>query len=230
MNASSHDPLGDVDSFVVLGDERRRRLYDYVAGERRPVSRDEAAAAVGIGRSLAAYHLDRLAQASLLDVVFARPPGRSGPGAGRPAKHYVRHERVHVAQTPARDYAFVAQLLAEAVDRAGPDLAASVRELARERGREVGAGLVPGAGLEAGLEARGYQPRREPDGSLRLTNCPFHTVATAHPELVCGLNHAFIQGLLDGVGATGEIGELDPSPGQCCIVIRSRKGEAATTT
>lgn len=216
------DPLGDVNAFVSLGDERRRRLYDYVVAERRAVGRDEAAAAVGIGRPLAAYHLDKLAEAGLLDVVFARPAGRTGPGAGRPAKRYERPERTLTAQTPVRDYAFVAHLLADAVDRAGPDLGDVACELALERGRRLGVELRSGAGLEQGLAARGYEPRRHADGTLRLRNCPFHAIAQAHPGLVCSLNHAFIRGVLDGAGAVDEIAELDPSADRCCITIRHR--------
>lgn len=223
MSATSNtDPLGDVAAFGSLGDARRRRLYDYVVAQRRPVGRDEAARAVGIGRPLSAYHLDKLVEAGLLDVVFARPPGRSGPGAGRPAKQYVRAERALAAQVPARDYAFVAQLLVETVDRAGPTLVEAGRELAREQGRSVGASLASAADLEQGLAARGYEPHRDPDGALRLGNCPFHGVAATHPELVCGLNQAFIEGVLEGAGSADQIAELDPGPGRCCITIRRR--------
>lgn len=216
------DPLGEVAAFASLADERRRRLYDYVAARRRPVGRDEAAEATGIGRPLAAYHLDKLAEAKLLDVVFARPPGRTGPGAGRPAKHYLRPERGLKAETPPRDYAFVAELLAEAADRAGPGLAGAACEVARDRGRRLAAGLPSAEGLEAELAARGYEPLREPDGALRLGNCPFHAVAAAHPELVCNLNRAFVEGLLEGAGAADRIAELDPCDGCCCVTIRRR--------
>lgn len=223
MSSSPHpDPLGDVDAFAALGDERRRRLYDHVVAQRRPVGRDEAAEAVGIGRSLAAYHLDRLAVAGLLDVVFARPPGRTGPGAGRPAKQYVRAQGALAAQTPARDYAFVAQLLAETVGRAVPALREAARELAYEEGRRIGAAVASRSGLEAELAARGYEPHRDEDGALRLGNCPFHAVASTHPELVCGLNQAFVEGLLAGAGAGDQVAELDPCDGRCCVAIRGR--------
>lgn len=213
------DPLGDIAAFAVLGDERRRRLYDYVAAQRRPVGRDEAAAAVGIGRPLAAYHLEKLARAGLLDVAFARPPGRGGPGAGRPAKHYLRAEHSLVAQAPARDYAFAAELLADAVDDAGPDVAGAARTLARERGRELGASLRPHTDLGVALAARGYEPHRAADGTVTLANCPFHAVAATHPELVCSLNHAYIEGLLAETGDS-HTAHLEPDPGRCCIVIR----------
>jgi predicted ArsR family transcriptional regulator len=216
------DPLGDVAAFASLGDERRRRLYDHVVAQRRPVGRDEAAEAVGIGRPLAAYHLDKLAEAGLLDVVFARPPGRSGPGAGRPAKQYIRAERALAAQAPARDYAFVAQLLADTVGRAGPGFVEAAREVAREQGRKLGTTLASRDDLEAELAARGYEPERDPDGALRLGNCPFHAVAATHPELVCGLNQAFLEGLLERVRDDDQLAELDPCAGRCCVTIRKR--------
>lgn len=80
-------PSGDdVVSIFSLGDPVRRGLYEYVVGHREPVGREEAAEAVGISRSLAAYHLDRMVDDGLLEFSFARRSGRSGPGAGRPAK------------------------------------------------------------------------------------------------------------------------------------------------
>lgn len=217
------DPLGDVAAFASLGDERRRLLYDYVIAQRRPVGRDEAAQALGIGRPLAAYHLDKLAEAKLLDVVFARPPGRGGPGAGRPAKQYLRPERALAAQTPARDYAFVARLLAEALGRGGPGPAEAARGLAHEEGRRLGAAFGSEPELEAALAARGYEPHRDADGALRLGNCPFHGVAATHPELVCSLNQAFVEGLLDGTGIADRVAELDPCDGCCCVAIRPRR-------
>ena len=73
-----------------LDDRVRGRLYAFVCGRSEPVGRDEAAAAVGIGRALAVYHLDKLVKSGLLTATYRRPPGRSGPGAGRPAKVYAR--------------------------------------------------------------------------------------------------------------------------------------------
>ena len=84
------DPLEPVGALSALGDPTRRSAYDYVAAQGRPVGRDEVATALGIGRTLAAYHLDRLAKEGLLSVAYARRSGRTGPGAGRPAKLYER--------------------------------------------------------------------------------------------------------------------------------------------
>ena len=54
----------------------RRSLYLYALAQGRAVSRDEAAAAVGIRRGLAAFHLDRLADDGMVEVIV----NDSGPG------------------------------------------------------------------------------------------------------------------------------------------------------
>ena len=117
--------LSDVDQQLTglasLGDPIRRALYRHVADRGVPVSRDEAAYAAGISRPLAAYHLDKLVDDGLLEPRYHRRGGRGGPGAGRPAKHYVRADRQLELSLPARDYAGLAELLADAVeaDRSG---------------------------------------------------------------------------------------------------------------
>src|SRR5260221_9031496 len=98
-----------------LADPVRRRLYDYVSASGEPVGREEAAAATGIGRPLAAYHLDRLVSLGLLTADYRRPSGRTGPGAGRPAKVYVRSGSEFTVTVPPREYELAARLLAQAV-------------------------------------------------------------------------------------------------------------------
>jgi predicted ArsR family transcriptional regulator len=58
-----------------LDDSLRRQLYEFVVDSDGPVSREQAAAAASIGRTLAAYHLDKLADAGLLCVSYQRPAG-----------------------------------------------------------------------------------------------------------------------------------------------------------
>ena len=107
--------MTEISIVAVLDDPVRRRLYEYVALQPHGVSRNEAAQAVGIQRTLAAFHLDRLAEAGLVSVTFRRPDGRTGPGAGRPAKLYQRTATEHQVSVPPRDYRSAAELLAEVV-------------------------------------------------------------------------------------------------------------------
>src|SRR5580704_4402161 len=99
-----------------LDDPVRHRLYQFVAARGTPVGRDEAAAAAGIGRPLAAYHLDKLVELGLLTASYQRPPGRGGPGAGRPAKRYARSAAEFTVAVPPREYELAARLLAAAVE------------------------------------------------------------------------------------------------------------------
>ncbi|MGW0855408.1 helix-turn-helix domain-containing protein, partial [Streptomyces sp. NPDC002690] len=82
--------MEDIDAIAMLQDPVRRRLYAYVAAQGREVGRNEAAEATGVARTLAAHHLDKLTEAGLLASGSRRLTGRSGPGAGRPAKVYTR--------------------------------------------------------------------------------------------------------------------------------------------
>ena len=215
-----------------LGDPIRRALYRYVAERGVPISRDEAAHAAGISRPLAAYHLDKLVDDGLLEPRYHRRGGRRGPGAGRPAKHYVRADRQLELSLPARDYAALAELLAGAVeaDRSGAATAALNRAaatLGAELGTEAASPTAPDgdpdqvlAAVRQALAARGYEPYDD-DGTIRLRNCPFDRIAAQHRQLVCSANHAMLQALTDQVDGDPPTvrAVLDPQPGRCCVTL-----------
>jgi predicted ArsR family transcriptional regulator len=226
---AAQDRVEPVGPFTLseLADPVRRRLYDYVAGQDEPVRRDEAADAAGVSRTLAAYHLDRLTDAGLLSASYARPPGQSGPGSGRPAKLYRRVEREVSVTVPPRSYGLLAELLADAV--AG-DGSGAVRNAllaaAEDEGRRAGeAGGDTGCDLVETLRRRGYEPSHTANGDLDLRNCPFHQLAQRHVELVCGLNHALLRGLLAGCGQDPDRAELAPRPDRCCVIIHPAPGK-----
>jgi predicted ArsR family transcriptional regulator len=198
-------------------DPVRRLLYEYVTSRSGPVTREEAATAAGIGRTLAAYHLDKLTEAGLVEAGYARPEGRGGPGAGRPAKHYVRVDRELSVSVPARNYLLMASVLAEAV---AADANGAVRTAATRAARQIGHAAADGSDLETALRGCGYEPVRTQDGIV-LRNCPFDQLSKSHVELVCGLNYDLIDGLLEGIGQGGGEAVLAPQEGQCCVVIRN---------
>jgi predicted ArsR family transcriptional regulator len=216
-----------------LDDPLRRRLYEVVTSRPGPVNRDEAASAAGIGRALAAYHLDKLVESGLLTASYQRPPGRSGPGAGRPAKVYARSDREFAVTVPPREYELAARLLVQAVEADPSDRSrAALAEAARRLGTELGAAFRPAAaadppdGQDAAkrdvngvLTQHGYEPCRGTDGVIRLRNCPFHQLTEQHREVVCGMNLALVEGLVEGLGADGWRPALDPRPGYCCVAI-----------
>lgn len=222
--------MEDIDAIAALQDPVRRRLYEYVAAQGREVGRNEAAEAAGVARTLAAHHLDRLAEAGLLESGSRRLTGRSGPGAGRPAKVYTRARAERSVSLPARDYRTAAELLAEAAEQAGLD--AELRAAARRRGEALRGSAAPCGGLEQAVEmlaARGYEPHLEgAEGAtgaaarvVRMRNCPFHAVAERFPPLVCGMNLALLEGLL---GTDGPVhARMDARPGDCCVVVENSK-------
>jgi predicted ArsR family transcriptional regulator len=200
-----------------LADPVRRRLYDYVAGQDSPVGRDAAAEAAGISRTLAAYHLDRLAEVGLLDVSYARQNDRSGPGAGRPAKQYARSDREIAVTVPPRDYGLLARLLAVAAEADDTGAVGSaLNRAANDEGVETGR---RGGELVGCLRESGYEPAVDDNGDIVLRNCPFHQVSQHQTDLVCGMNHALIRGILSGTGDDPGRAELAPCPGHCCVVI-----------
>ncbi|MFI6092857.1 helix-turn-helix transcriptional regulator [Streptomyces sp. NPDC051218] len=221
--------MEDIDVIAVLQDPVRRRLYEYVAAQGREVGRNEAAEAAGVARTLAAHHLDKLADAGLLESGSRRLTGRSGPGAGRPAKVYTRSRAERSVSLPARDYRTAAELLAEAAEQAGLD--AGLCAAARRRGEALRGSAEPCGGLDEAMEmltARGYEPHREGAEAaeeeapvIRMRNCPFHAVAERFPPLVCGMNLALLEGLL---GPDGPVrARMDARPGECCVVLDSSK-------
>jgi predicted ArsR family transcriptional regulator len=206
----------DLSALTALVDPTRRRLYEIVVDAARPLRRDEAAAAAGISRPLAAYHLDRLVEAGLLEVGYGRFEGRAGPGAGRPAKLYRRGSRAFRLQIPARQYDVLSEVLARAAT-AKP----SVRAVAVQAARQVGehASRHARQSLLDLLRERGYEPFEPEPGLVRLRNCPFEALAASHPALVCGLNLALVEGMLEGLGSDAAAA-LAPAEGVCCVAIR----------
>ena len=205
---------------TALDDPTRRSILDFVARSPEPVGRDAVAERFGLPRSTAAFHLDRLAEQGLLDVVYRRRSGRTGPGSGRPAKLYQRAARETTVNVPERHYDLAAQLLAAAVDRSattGAPVAEALADAAQEAGRALGSGA---AGLREVLESNGFEPRSEADGTVVMGNCPFHRLVDEHPETVCTMNLHLLRGVACACGADPEALRLDPAPGRCCVTVR----------
>lgn len=221
-----------IGTLALLDEPNRRRIYELVSSSREPVGRDDAAAALGISRELAAFHLDRLVSAGLLETEYRRRSGRSGPGAGRPAKLYRRSDIELAVSFPPRGYERVADVFAEGLDRlAGTSGADAVAEVARERGTAVGvearsnAGPRPGrrrllAALLDVLRRAGYAPDVDPaNGDVCLRNCPYHALVADHRELTCGMNLAWAEGVTAAMHSDLRP-ELAPKPGYCCVVFQ----------
>jgi predicted ArsR family transcriptional regulator len=220
-------------AIAALDDDLRRGMYQYIRAARRPVTRDEAAAAVGISRKLAAFHLDKLVDAGALRAHYQQVGGVRR--VGRVPKVYEPSPADIRLSIPQRSHDVLAGILMDAVlsTDSGESARDAVRRAARHRGEQIGAAererarpgrLGPERALSVAsklLTERGFEPARESPGCLRLHNCPFHPLTATAPDLVCGLNHAFISGIMDGLQASGVDARLDPRAGECCVELRT---------
>ena len=218
-------------AMAVLVDPVRRSLYEHVRRQQHPVSREEAADALAISRNLSAFHLDKLVEAGLLRARYEAPADQPR-GRGRTPKVYEPADDGLSLSVPPRQYELIGEILADAVATAPNDAQAAAQRRAVEVGREVA--MTSGTKIKTHSDVRaqttatfellrdlGFDPVAD-DTGITLQNCPFHRLAERQTELVCGLNEAFIHGLLDGLDATRLGARLAPQPGACCV----RVGEA----
>ena len=229
---------GPIAAIGVLAEPNRQRLYDLVVASGEPIGRDDAASALAVSRELAAFHLDRLVDAGLLETENRRRGGRTGPGAGRPAKLYRRAGREIAVSLPPRRYDLAADFMATTL--AGLDAQAGVAalaEVAHERGAATGEDARTSAGPRPGrrrslkallqtLTGAGFEPKLEQStGTVSLRNCPYNALATEHRDLTCRMNLAWAQGVVDGWQGPATT-ELDPAPGRCCVTFHTAPGTA----
>jgi predicted ArsR family transcriptional regulator len=221
-----------VGKIAALADPIRRALYRYVVAQPDPVGRTQAADAVGVAHHAAKFHLDKLEADGLLDVEYSRPPGRRGPGAGRPAKRYRRSSKEVAVSLPERRYGLAGRVMAEAIATAAKSDVAithALRDAAAAAGRALGEQAREQAGNRAGRAATvrvigdvlaecGYEPRLD-GGAIILANCPFHTLAENYTELVCGMNLDLLDGLVKACDRSGLRAEFNPEPGRCCVTL-----------
>ena len=218
--------------------ELRSALF-YVRSAPGPVTADDAAVGLGVHRSVARGRLERLLRAGLLTAEFSRRSGRSGPGAGRPAKLYSAAPEPEALEFPPRHLpALVARLVDElpgdgrerALRRAGEDFG---RSLAHE------AGLRPEARLEDALErvcaavrSLGFQATlQELEGDtavISTATCPLRPLVTERAE-AAEIDRGMWAGLVErgvrGVRAESiACGTENCHDGQssCSVVLRLR--------
>jgi len=220
---------------AALDDDLRRGMYGFIRKARRPVTREEAAAAVGISRKLAAFHLDKLVETGLLRVGCASTGVRK---VGRTPKVYEPSEADIRVSIPPRHHDVLAGILLDAVltESDGESAREATMRVATRHGEELGTaerdrsrpgrlGTERALTLAEGVLARhGFEPSRETPTSVRLRNCPFHPLTAKAPELVCGINRAFIAGFLTGLEADTVSAMLAPAPGACCVELRPSEG------
>ncbi|AKN17445.1 helix-turn-helix transcriptional regulator [Mycobacterium haemophilum] len=224
----------DAAGIGALADPVRHQLYQFVCAQPAPVSRDQAADAVGIPRHQAKFHLDRLTAQGLLESDYARLTGRSGPGAGRTSKLYRRSPRDIAISLPQREYELAGRLMAAAIARSastGEPIVEVLNQVAHDYGLTIGVAACQQPPTDAAvalqlavgvLSTYGYEPHRAgpADHDVYLANCPFHALAQQQTELACNMNHALITGVADALAPHGPDAQLSPGADRCCVVLK----------
>jgi predicted ArsR family transcriptional regulator len=218
-----------IDRLCVLEDPVRRAVYWAVREAAQPVTRVEAGERAGISTRLAAFHLEKLVDEGLVAATFER--SEDAPSVGRPAKRYSPTGLELAVSIPPRRYDIAADILASILGRVteGTPPSADIAAVAAEQGQRIGRRVgrrSPGDRILVALRVFGYEPSVE-DDAIVLHNCPFRRAAEAQPEIVCQMNHAFVGGILAGLGTRSRSSVLDPELGRCCVVLPLNRPKAA---
>ena len=201
-----------MDELQAVGDPELRSALLFARSRPRPVTADELAAAQSIHRNVARTRLERLVEAGLLAPGFERRTGRTGPGAGRPAKTYAVEPSLEPIEFPARRLDGLLALLVDAVP--GGLRATTLRDVGEEFGRRLavagrlGRSGTPARAVEAvcrALARLGYQAIVESvdeHGAVIATpTCPVRPLVRAHSdaaEIDRGMWAGLIQHALGG--------------------------------
>lgn len=197
--------------------------------ERGPMAAKEVSGAIGVHANVARGHLDLLVQAGLASFGWKRHAA-----GGRPSKLY--------EAAPARSAeggSLVADLLATLIEESVPNFGLA-RPLATKTGSRLGHRYRPHdgeltfdelvLGLQRALSAVSAAVRITERGDdwveLEDRDCPFRSIATAHPDLACSLDKALKEGVMEGLG-TNAVVEVVTSiawgDDVCREVVRIRK-------
>ncbi|MBN6056026.1 helix-turn-helix domain-containing protein, partial [Nonomuraea sp. RK-328] len=222
VGSATVDPMeaksDDLEALGLLSEPQRARIYAFLTGEARACTRQEICQALDMGRTLVAFHLDKLEQGGLVEMVAeAAGTGRRG----RPAQRYRAGARELSASVPPRRYELLAEILLQAAQEHRPPepFAQAATRVAVRRGRELAAGRPAADALWQLLGRLGYEPAADGDTVL-LTNCPFQRMRAVNTELVCSVNAALVRGYLDGLDASGRFtARLRPCPDNCCVIL-----------
>jgi predicted ArsR family transcriptional regulator len=206
-----------MDHLAAVGDPDLRDALLFARSHARPVTADELAEARNLHRNVARSRLERLADAGLLSADYERRTGRTGPGAGRPAKTYSVVPQVTSIAFQDQNESLAGLLVDALAARGGAE---PLREVGVEFGRELArsARLRPAKTTKTGFERvcaavrrLGYQASLESvddAGAVIATpTCPLRPLVRARQEAVAidrGMWAGLANCALDGV----EVGEV----------------------
>ncbi len=202
-----------------FGDPTRRQIYLFAHEHERGVTATQVAEHFGLHPNVARHHLDKLAAGGYLDVAVERP---DGGGAGRPSKHYKRHDEKVTLEVGVKTDDLVLTLLGRTLALLPPAQAEQMAEqVGEEYGRTMAAAMAGSDVVATGqrsfrtalhavadaLTAHGFAAHTERRGNqLRIVNnhCPFGAAAIEHP-VICAVDRGMVRGMLGAL-----YGDTDP--------------------
>lgn len=201
-----------------LRDFTRRDILLRFYADRKPRSVDDVAQVVGIHRSVAFEHLERLVALGYLEVERRRGL------PGKPAKIYRLTAGPVQISHPMRRYDVLAEALAQSFQRQGDRGTVAIREAGHAFGMGLGrsgARSIPTA-LEPLSEMGGeYEVGR--GGAVTCTNCLFAEVCRRTP-IVCSFHAGLIAGLLERSGLEADVEAQGPrEPDGCAYAVHQRE-------
>ena len=187
--------LAELDRAIsALQDRTRRRILLDFYVHRREWTVDDVAKAVGIHRTVAHAHLERLVALGYLAA------GQRRGQYGKPAKLYrLAGDRIDLSY-PVRRFARLSSLLAASLLKQGPE---GIRN-ARETGRTYGASLVARRADSPQAVLRQLAPLGAEyalsDHEVLARNCIFREACAVAEDVVCELHAGLLEGAFQQAG------------------------------
>ncbi|HEX9970279.1 MAG TPA: helix-turn-helix domain-containing protein, partial [Acidimicrobiales bacterium] len=183
--------------FKALGDNTRYAIYLELARSTTALSTADIAERLGLHPNTVRPHLERMREASLLDVEVD-----SRGSVGRPQHRYSLASDAPSLGLEPPTFPLLAGLLANVAAALNPP-SEVVAEAGRDHGRHAGAQRAAAptcvAAVTDELAELGFDPAAGHDGrttTIAFTRCPYRELAEAFPELVCNLHRGIVEGMV----------------------------------
>jgi predicted ArsR family transcriptional regulator len=213
-----------LDTLKALGDNTRYAIYLELARSPLPLATAEIAEILGLHVNTVRPHLERMREVGLLQV-----DTEARGQVGRPQHRYSLAGDAPTLGLEPSPFPMLTKVLLEAAALGGldtEDLADAARDQGRTDARRWPDDTPALEALIVEQAKLGFDPEVAEDDSgaiVAFANCPFRSLAEAHPDLVCRVHCGLVEGLVDELGDS-QVAEFhslaDRTPCQVELVAR----------